>query len=92
MEPNLRMQIKSITDKKVTIECLRNQMLERSHSTTESEEAHHKVVRKTPKFPSRERHLAIRRRKPATATTPESLSPENSIKLYHNHDSFESYE
>lgn len=89
MEPNLRMQIKSLTDKKVTIECLRNQMLERSQSSTESEEAHHRVVRKTPKFPSRERHLAIRRRKPAT--TPE-LTPENSIKLNHNHDSFESYE
>lgn len=89
MEPNLIMQIKSLTDKKVTIECLRNQMLDRSQSTTESEEAHHKVVRKTPKFPSRERHLAIRRRKPTS--TPD-LSPEHSIKLSHNHDSFESYE
>lgn len=89
MEPNLIMQIKSLADKKVTIECLRNQMLDQSQSTTESEEAHHRVVRKTPKFPSRERHLAIRRRKPAS--TAES-SPEHSIKLTHNHDRFESYE
>lgn len=89
LESNLKMQIKTPTDKKVTIECLRNQMLERSQSTTESEEAHHKVVRKTPKFPSRERHLAIRRRKPASIT---ELLPENSIQLIHNHDSFKSYE
>lgn len=27
-------------------------------------EVHHVVIRKTPKFPSRERHMAIRRKKP----------------------------
>ncbi len=32
-----------------------------------------KIVRKTPKFPSRERHLAIRRRKPVS---PESQKSE----------------
>lgn len=28
-------------------------------------EVRHVVIRKTPKFPSRERHMAIRRKKPA---------------------------
>jgi hypothetical protein len=38
-----------------------------------SEEVQPVIIRKTPKFPSRERHLAIRRRKPSS---PESQKSE----------------
>lgn len=36
---------------------------------TTTVEVHPITIRKTPKFPSRDRHLAIRRKKPMTSTT-----------------------
>lgn len=63
-----------------TIEYLRNHMLnvnETSENVVQSEEVNPVMIRKTPKFPSRERHLAIRRRKPQTGSeSPESQDSE----------------
>lgn len=47
--------------------------IENIASVNYSEEMQPVMIRKTPKFPSRERHLAIRRRKPSS---PESQKSE----------------
>ena len=71
------MQIKNLQD---TVKYLRNHMLhtnEESASTQviHSEEVNPVVIRKHPKFGSRDRHLAIRRRRPPTS--PESQRSES---------------
>lgn len=73
----LKMQIKNLQD---TIEYLRHHMLHANDgpvpgNINQSEEVNPVLVRKTPKFPSRERHLAIRRRKPLSS--PESQRSES---------------
>lgn len=72
------MHIKKFVD---TMESLRKQMVvgnENIASVNYSEEVQPVVVRKQPKFPSRERHLAIRRKRPPDS--PSSKSSE-SIEL-----------
>lgn len=69
------MQIKTLED---TIKYLRDHMLNTSETAgnvSRSEEVNPVVVRKTPKFPSRDRHLAIRRRK--QPSSPESQKSES---------------
>jgi hypothetical protein len=67
------MQIKNLRD---TIDYLRTHMLSANDvDVTRSEEVTPVVIRKTPKFPSRDRHLAIRRRK--QPTSPESQRSEH---------------
>lgn len=69
------MQIKTLQD---TVKYLRSHMLdvnEPVENVTHCEEVNPVVIRKTPKFPSRDRHLAIRRRKPPSS--PESQKSEN---------------
>lgn len=75
------MQIKSLAD---TMEYLRKQMLNGSENSSRSssdgnsvnysQEVQPVVIRKTPKFPSRDRHLAIRRKK--QTDSPESQKSE----------------
>lgn len=70
-----KMQIKNLQD---TVEYLRHHMLNTTEATAnvnKCEEVNPVVIRKTPKFPSRDRHLAIRRRKPPGS--PESQSSES---------------
>lgn len=72
---NKNMQIKNLQD---TIEYLRNHMLntnETSENVNRSEEVNPVVIRKTPKFLTRERQLAIRRRK--QPSSPESQKSES---------------
>ena len=70
----LTMQIKTL---QATVKYLRNHMLDGNEPTenvSHCEEVNPIVIRKTPKFPSRDRHLAIRRRKPPSS--PESQKSE----------------
>lgn len=82
---NFKMQIKSLVD---TMENLRKQMVNEHENTDNvnySEEVQPVVVRKTPKFPSRERHLAIRRKR-----VPDSPSSQSSESIDLSPDSSES--
>lgn len=70
------MQIKNLQD---TIHYLREHMLNTNEPAgnevvNQCEEVSPVVIRKTPKFPSRDRHLAIRRRK--QPSSPESQKSE----------------
>lgn len=70
-----KMQIKNLKD---TVAYLRDHMLntnETSENVSQCEEVNPVVIRKIPKFSSRDRHLAIRRRKPPTS--PESQRSES---------------
>lgn len=69
------MQIKNLED---TIKYLRDHMLSTSataENVSQSEEVNPVVIRKQPKFPSRDRNLAIRRRRPPSS--PESRTSES---------------
>lgn len=69
------MQIKNLEN---TINYLRAHMLnstETAENVNRSEEVNPVMIRKTPKFPSRDRHLAIRRRRPPSS--PESQKSES---------------
>lgn len=83
------MQIKNLQD---TIQYLRDHMLNTNEVTetevvNQCEEVNPVVIRKTPKFPSRDRHLAIRRRK-----QPSSPESQKSESLHFSFDSDESTE
>mgnify|MGYP007092116376 CR=1 FL=1 len=92
------MQIKNLQD---TIQYLRSHMLNTNEPAThvatdvsiatetinQSVEVNPIVIRKTPKFPSRDRHLAIRRRK-----QPSSPDSQKSESLHLSLDSDESSE
>lgn len=74
---NLKMQIKNLQD---NLKYLRDHMLNTNEPTdtevvNQCEEVNPVVIRKTPKFPSRGRHLAIRRRK--QPSSPESQRSES---------------
>lgn len=68
------MQIKNLQE---TVKYLRDHMLngETAENVTRCEEVNPVMIRKTPKFPSRDRHLAIRRRRPPSS--PESQKSES---------------
>lgn len=69
------MQIKNLQD---TIEYLRHHMLntnDAAGNAIQCQEVDPVLIKKTPKFPSRDRHLAIRRRKPPSS--PESQRSES---------------
>lgn len=68
------MQIKNLQD---TVKYLRSHMLNEAAGdvVSQSEEVNPVVIRKIPKFSSRDRHLAIRRRKPPSS--PESQKSES---------------
>jgi hypothetical protein len=83
------MQIKNLQD---TIKYLRDHMLNTNEATesevvNQCEEVNPITIRKTPKFPSRDRHLAIRRRK-----QPSSPDSQRSESLNFSVDSDESNE
>lgn len=76
----MKMQIKSLNDvlsssKKASS----TPSMGHSVNINYSEEVQPVVIRKTPKFPSRERHLAIRRRKPSSPESQKSESLDMSI-------------
>lgn len=68
------MQIKNLQD---TVKYLRSHMLNEAADSvvSQSEQVNPVVIRKIPKFSSRDRHLAIRRRKPPSS--PESQKSES---------------
>lgn len=69
------MQIKTLQD---TVKYLRDHMLNTNDgvgNVNQCEEVNPVLIRKTPKFPSRDRHLAIRRRRPPSS--PESQRSES---------------
>lgn len=83
------MQIKNLQD---TIQYLREHMLNNNEPTesevvNQCEEVNPVVIRKTPKFPSRDRHLAIRRRKPPSS--PESQKSESLNLSFESDESIE---
>lgn len=80
-QERFKMQIKN-KNLQDTIAYLRSHMLNTNEASSEnavqSEEVNPVMIRKTPKFPSRERHLAIRRRKqPTGSESPESQKSES---------------
>lgn len=82
------MQIKNLQD---TIEYLRNHMLnanEPAENISRCEEVNPVVIRKTPKFLTRERQLAIRRRKQPSSESPESQRSESLQFSYDSDDLF----
>lgn len=95
-QERFEMQIKN-KNLQDTIEYLRSHMLnanEPPENAVQSEEVSPVVIRKTPKFLTRERHLAIRRRKPpATGSeSPESQKSESISFAYESEESSEASE